>query len=70
MVMLTKLLRFNVEDVKGRRAPLDDLCIALLEDDYPPVTHVLFRFEGKARQSACPAESPYAARAASTSCRS
>lgn len=47
MVMFTQLLRFKIEDSKKRRAPLADLCIALLEDDYPPVTHVLFRHEGK-----------------------
>ena len=50
MVMLTRLLRFDVEDKKRRRARLGDLCIALLEDDYPPITHVLFTYEGKLRQ--------------------
>ena len=50
MVMLTELLRFQVEDGERRPARLADLCIALLEDDYPPVTHVLFNFEGKLRQ--------------------
>ncbi|CAN5607056.1 hypothetical protein BH18ACI3_BH18ACI3_13840 [soil metagenome] len=50
MVMFTKLLRFEVEDGERRRARLTDLCIALLEDDYPPVTHVLFNFEGKLRE--------------------
>ena len=43
MVMFTQLLRFDVEDRKGNRAPVADMCIELLEDDYPPVTHVLFR---------------------------
>jgi magnesium transporter len=50
MVMLTKLLRFQVEDGERRRTRLTDLCIELLEDDYPPVTHILFEFEGKIRQ--------------------
>jgi magnesium transporter len=50
MVMFTKLLRFEVEDGERRRAPLADLCIEILEDDYPPVTQVLFHFEGKLRQ--------------------
>src|SRR5829696_6454539 len=49
MVMFTELLRFQVEDGKKRRVPLSDLCIALLEDDYPPVTRVLFHHEGKLR---------------------
>jgi CBS domain-containing protein len=49
MVMFTKLLRFDVRDDKGRRARLADLSIALLEDDYPPVTQVLFHFEEKLR---------------------
>jgi magnesium transporter len=50
MVMLTQLMRFDVADGQGRRARVADLCIALLEDDYPPVTHVLFHHEGKVRQ--------------------
>ena len=50
MVMLTKLLRYQVEDGEHRRTRLTDLCIELLEDDYPPVTHILFEFEGKLRQ--------------------
>ena len=50
MVMFTQLLRFHVEDDKRRRAPLADLCIELLEDDYPPVTHVMFRHDGELRQ--------------------
>ena len=50
MVMLTQLMRFDVADGQGRRARVADLCIALLEDDYPPVTHVLFHYEGKLRQ--------------------
>jgi magnesium transporter len=47
MVMLTQLLRYEVADRSGRRARLADLCIDLLEDDYPPVTHLLFTHEGK-----------------------
>ncbi|HEX6125110.1 MAG TPA: CBS domain-containing protein [Pyrinomonadaceae bacterium] len=50
MAMFTELLRFKIEDSKKRRAPLADLCIALLEDDYPPVTHVLFHHDGKLRE--------------------
>ena len=50
MVMFTELLRYRVEDDRHRRAPLTDLCIALLDDDYPPVTHVLFEYEGKLRE--------------------
>ena len=49
MVMLTQLLRFDVADGHSRRAPVADLCVALLEDDYPPVTHVLFHHDGKLR---------------------
>ena len=47
MVMLTELLRFHVRDVKGNSVPFADASIALLEDDYPPVTHVHFRHNGK-----------------------
>lgn len=49
MVMLTQMLRYEVADRSGRRARVADLCIELLEDDYPPVTHVLFSHDGKMR---------------------
>ena len=49
MLMLTELLRFAVVDEKHRRAPVADLCTALLADDYPPITHVLFHYKGKLR---------------------
>ncbi len=50
MVMLTQLMRYEVADRSGHRARVADLCIALLGDDYPPVTHVLFHRDGKLRQ--------------------
>ncbi|HVF30917.1 MAG TPA: CBS domain-containing protein [Pyrinomonadaceae bacterium] len=50
MVMLTQLLRSVVVDEKQRSAPVADLCTSLLEDDYPPVTHVLFHHDGKLRK--------------------
>jgi CBS domain-containing protein len=42
MVMLSELLRFDVVDRGGRRARLDDLALAVLDDDYPPVTEIHF----------------------------
>ena len=53
MVMLTQLLRFHVADSSGQAARLVDLCIALLDDDYPPVTHLLFRHDNELRQVNC-----------------
>jgi magnesium transporter len=47
MVMLTQMLRYEVVDRSGRRARVADLCIELLEDDYPPVTHVIFKVDDK-----------------------
>jgi len=41
MVMLTELLGYQVRDRQGRHARLADLCVALLEYDYPPVTYLL-----------------------------
>jgi CBS domain-containing protein len=41
MVMLTELLRFGVRDQKGSRAQVLDLAVALLSDDYPPVTGII-----------------------------
>ena len=47
MVMLSELLHFSVVDRKGRRARLDDLALALLEEDYPPVTEIHFIYQDK-----------------------
>ena len=40
MAMLSELLRSQVVDSEGGRAPLSDLTIALLEEDHPPVTGI------------------------------
>ena len=50
MVMLTEALRFSVTDNSGRSVKLDDLCIALLDDDYPPITHLLFLENGELKR--------------------
>ena len=47
MVMLTQILRYDVSDRAGRSARVADLCIDLLEEDYPTVTHILFDHGGK-----------------------
>ena len=47
MVMFTELLRFSVADDIGRIARVSDLSIALLDDDYPPVTGICFDEENK-----------------------
>ena len=51
MVMLSKLLGFQLVDEEGRRARLEDLAVAYLEGDYPPVTNLLFRDAQKQRRS-------------------
>ena len=52
MVMLTEMLRFQVTDEKGRRARVSDLAIALLKDDYPPVTALCFLNEKREHELA------------------
>ena len=47
MVMLSKMKRFSVIDAKNRRAALSDLAVALLEDEYPPVTQIFVKREEK-----------------------
>ncbi|MCA1588796.1 MAG: CBS domain-containing protein [Acidobacteria bacterium] len=47
MVLLTELLRCEVADERGRKAKLSDVSVALLEDDYPPVTHLLVLENGE-----------------------
>ena len=49
MVMLTELLGFLVWDKRGQKTRVTDLCVALLDDDYPPVTHLLFPHETEVR---------------------
>ncbi|MDP9161303.1 MAG: CBS domain-containing protein [Acidobacteriota bacterium] len=44
--MLSKLRHFRVVDAKGRQHPLSDLAIALLESDYPEVTHLFCKNSG------------------------
>lgn len=53
MVMLTQLLRFQVAEPSGQTARLSDLCIALLDDDYPPVMHLLYHHDNELRQVNC-----------------
>src|SRR5437588_17278 len=47
MAMLTEVLRFDVTDEKGRKGRIADLAIALLDDDYPPVTGLIVSAEGE-----------------------
>lgn len=49
MAMLSELLRFNVVDGQDRRVRLDDLALAVLDDDYPPVTGIRFQRDGTKR---------------------
>lgn len=51
MVMLSQLLRFRLVDESNRQAPLDDMALAHLEGDYPPVTRLLYRVSKKERRS-------------------
>jgi hypothetical protein len=39
MPLLSTFLRFRIFDDTGRRFDLDDVAVALLESDYPAVTH-------------------------------
>jgi CBS domain-containing protein len=51
MLMLSELLRFRVADERGARARLDDLAVALLEGDHPPVTLLLYTDDDGRRRS-------------------
>jgi hypothetical protein len=52
MVMLTDVLGFNVTDGSGVRHRVDDLAIALLQDDHPPVTSVFIVDNGEQKEFA------------------
>jgi magnesium transporter len=47
MVMLSKLRRFRLVDDEGQSASLADMAVALLDGDYPPVTHLFFFSQAK-----------------------
>src|SRR5919199_6144829 len=51
MLMLSELLRFRVTDERGARARLDDLAVALLEGDHPPVTLLLYTDDDRRQRS-------------------
>src|SRR5436305_10162922 len=51
MLMLSEFSRFRVADGRGARARLDDLAVALLEDDHPPVTLLLYTGGDKRQRS-------------------
>jgi CBS domain-containing protein len=48
MVMLSELRWFMLVDARQRQGRLADVAVALLEGDYPPVTHVCLRHAGAA----------------------
>ena len=45
--MFSKLLRFKVVDRLQNSASLSDLAVAVLDEDYPPVTALFFLGEGQ-----------------------
>ena len=47
MVMLSKFRHFRLRDDAGRQHRLSDLAVALLESDYPAVTHLLYKNSGR-----------------------
>lgn len=51
MFMLSEFSRFRVADGRGGRARLDDLAVALLEDDHPPVTFLLYTGEDRRQRA-------------------
>jgi magnesium transporter len=55
VVMLSKLRRFSLIDGQGQCRRLADLAIALLESDYPPITHLFFQ-NAERQQMALPWE--------------
>lgn len=50
MVMLSQLRGLELVDDGGRREMLSDFEVALLEGDYPPVTHLHYSGEGKRKR--------------------
>lgn len=45
--MFSKLFRFEIADKKGARAEFADLSVELLDSDYPPVTNIFYKKNGK-----------------------
>jgi CBS domain-containing protein len=42
MLLLSKLSRFEIVDRHGRRSRLEDLSVAMLKGDYPPITSLIY----------------------------
>jgi hypothetical protein len=51
MFLLSEFSRFHVADERGERARLDDLAVALLEDDHPPVTLLIYTGADRRRRA-------------------
>ena len=52
MLLFSKLRRFALTDNQGRRGKIVDFIVELLVEDYPPVTHILFRHASHALEVA------------------
>ena len=54
MVMLSELLNYRVSDARGSSVKLTDLAISQLDQDYPLVTHVIYRDPNQRGEGALP----------------
>src|SRR5262252_8749577 len=50
MLLFSRLRRYVLCDARGRRAKVVDFIVELLAEDYPPVTHIIFRHQSHERE--------------------
>src|SRR5215467_10008701 len=50
MLLFSRLRRYALTDKRGQRARILDFIVQLLAEDYPPITHIIFRNHRQRRE--------------------
>jgi CBS domain-containing protein len=50
MLLFSRLRRYTLIDTHGRRGRIVDFIVELLAEDYPPITHIIFRHRSHERE--------------------
>ena len=50
MLLFSRLRRYTLVDARGRRGRIVDFIVELLAEDYPPITHIIFRHHSHERE--------------------
>ena len=50
MLLFSRLRRYALVDARGQHGRITDFIVELLAEDYPPITHIIFRHGGHGRE--------------------